>query len=91
MTLFLLDKHSLKDFTIVIIVVLTDTIRFHEYRRDNSKAKMMILDGVKDHIITHIIEKGTKKKMCDTIFKLYQDPSNNHKMILKKKLMIAKM
>lgn len=54
MMLFLLDEHGLKEFSTKIIVVPTNPIQFHEYMRDNTKAKRMILDGVRDHIILHI-------------------------------------
>jgi len=67
---FLLDENGRTIFSTTMIVVPTDIIHFHDYRRDNTKVKRMILDRVKDHIISHIVEKGTMKEMWDTIIKL---------------------
>ena len=60
-------------------------------KKDMTKAKRMILDGVHDHIISHIVEKNTAKDMWEVVLKLYQDPSENCKMILKGKLRTTKM
>lgn len=59
--------------------------------RKRWKTPRMVLDRVSDHIDPHIADKNTTKDMWDVIVKLYQDPSENHKMILKEKLMIVKM
>lgn len=43
---YLLDEHSLKEFMTTVVVELTDSIQFHEYKKDMAKAKKMVLDGV---------------------------------------------
>lgn len=53
--------------------------------------QMMVLDRFKYHIVPHIAEKGTTQEMWDVIVKLYQDPSENKKMILKERLSTIKM
>ena len=55
------------------------------------KAKWMILDGVRDHIISHISGKNTTKEMWDTLFTLYQGTSEQRKMYLEEKLRCTKM
>lgn len=55
------------------------------------KMKRMVLDGVQDHMVLHIAEKETTKDMWDAIVKLYWDPLENHKIILKEKLENTKM
>jgi hypothetical protein len=46
------------------------------------KAKQGIFDGVKDHLIPHLSEKKTTKKMFDALVNLYQRENINRKMIL---------
>jgi 2-phosphoglycerate kinase len=46
------------------------------------KAKMMILDAIKDHLIPHISEKKTMKEMFNALVSLYKSESINKKMIL---------
>ena len=51
----------------------------------------MILDGVKDHLIPHLIEKNDANDMWDTLKQLFEAKNENHKMTLKDKLHNVKM
>lgn len=51
-----------------------------------AREKHLILDGVRDHIVSHVVAKNTTKEMWDTISPLYQNPSEQRKMFLKEKL-----
>jgi len=52
---------------------------------------MIILDGVKDHIVWNIIEKDTSKKMWDVIVNMYYNPIENRKLFLREKLRSIRM
>lgn len=56
-----------------------------------AKVKWIILDGVWDHIVSHISGTTTTKEMWDALFGLYQNPFEQRKMFLKEKLMNARM
>ena len=56
-----------------------------------AKAKRMILDGVKDHVVCHVASKGTTKEMWDALAMLYQGSSEQQKMYLEQKLRSAQM
>lgn len=49
------------------------------------------MDGVKDHLISHIDEKSTAKEMWDTLKKLYEAKNENRIMALKDKLHVTRM
>ena len=51
----------------------------------------MILDGVLDHIASHVATLSTTKEMWDAVGKLYENPLENRKIILKEKLRTTKM
>ena len=51
-----------------------------------TKAKCIILDGVKDHVVPHIAEKETAKEMSDTLKTFYQHTSMQRKMLLENQL-----
>lgn len=53
------------------------------HNKNHVKARRILLEGVKDHIILHLFEKKSMKEMCTTIVGLYQ--SNNETMIMKLK------
>lgn len=45
-----------------------------------------MLDGVKGHMVSHIAEWDTLKKMWDAVLNLYHNSTTNKKLILKEKL-----
>jgi hypothetical protein len=50
------------------------------------KAKWMIMDTIKDHLIRHISKKNIAKEMFDALVSLYQSENINTKMILQNRL-----
>jgi hypothetical protein len=56
-----------------------------------AKAKRIILDLVKNHLITHIAEKTTSKEMHDALVGLYQSSIVPRKMLLRNKLSMVCM
>jgi len=88
---FLLDEHALKTYVDSVVVVPTDANLLKKYRVRMAKAKRMILDGVKDHVIYHIASRGTAKEMWDAFSTLYQGSSEQWKRYLEKKLRYAQM
>lgn len=55
-----------------------------------ARAKCIILDGVKDHVVQHIA-KETTKEMWDALKKLYQHTSVQKKMLLENQLQSYQM
>ena len=51
-----------------ILVNLADNKKYEDAM---AKAKCIILDGVKDHVVQHIAEKNMAKEMWDTLTTLY--------------------
>ena len=56
------------------------------YEDAMAKAKCIILDGVKDHVVQHIAKKNTARDMWDTLTTLYQGTSLQIKMLLENQL-----
>ena len=56
---FLLDEYDLKGFVDNVVVVPTNLDQNKKYKSDMAKAKRLILDGVNDHIVSHIARKNT--------------------------------
>ena len=53
------------------LVILVDPTDNKMYEDEMAKAKCIILDGVKDHVVQRIAEKNTTKEMWDTLTTLY--------------------
>ena len=81
-----MEENGIKDYVISVVVVTIDATHIATYKKDDAKAGRIILDGVKDHIVPHILELDTTKKMWDAILNLYQNAATKKKMILKEKL-----
>lgn len=69
--LVVLDRHRIKDFALKVVAIPIDPAENEKYEDAMARAKCMILDRVKDHVIPHIAEKNTTKEMWDTLTTLY--------------------
>jgi len=65
--LAILDKHHIKDYALRTLAIPIDLDANEKYEEAQAKAKCMILDGVKDHVIPHIVEKSTTREMWETL------------------------
>ena len=81
-----MEENGIKDYVTSVIVVPIDATQLATYKKEDAKARRIILDGVKDHIVPHISELEMMKKMWKVILNLYQNATTNRKMILKEKL-----
>ena len=52
---------------------------------------MIILDGVKDHLIPHLTGKNTAWHMWEALKTLFQNKNENRKMVLREKLREIRM
>jgi len=60
-----------------------DLVAYTAFHKKDVKARRMILDAVKDHIIPHIGQLGRAYLMWDTLTKTYQSSNENRKMVLR--------
>ena len=72
---FLLNEHDLKAFIDNVVAVPADPDPLKAYKKDMAKAKRLILDRVRDRIISQISSKGTAKETWDALATLYQGSS----------------
>lgn len=83
---FLLDEYGLKTYIDVVAMVPQDEDQQKEYKKKMAGAKRLILDGVKDHVVSHIASKDIAKQMWNALSTLYQGTSKQQKMYLEEKL-----
>jgi hypothetical protein len=55
------------------------------------KAKRIILDSIKDHLIPQVSSKSTPKEMFDALTRMYEGKNINRKMNLRTQLNNTKM
>ena len=73
------------------VVIPTDPKDLAEFRKKNARAKRLIMDGIKDHVIPHVRGKDYAFQMWTALTGLYQSSNENRTMVLKEKLKAIKM
>jgi hypothetical protein len=73
------------------VIVPIDVTLLAAYTKKNIKAKRIILDAIKDHVIPHVTGKSNAYEMWDSLTELYQSSNENRKMVLREKLKGIKM
>ena len=58
--LFVLDRNHGKNFALKVITIPVDPNDNDKYEELMARAKCIILDGVKDHVVPHIAEKVSR-------------------------------
>jgi hypothetical protein len=69
----------------------TDATLLVAWKKGEAKAKSILLDGVKDHIIPHLTGKKSAKEMWAALNDLYQSKNENRVMVLRERLRSTKM
>ena len=72
---FLLDEYDLVAFVDNVVDVPTNSDQNKKYKSNMAKAKRLILDGVKDHIVSHIAGKNTAREIWEALSLLYEGTS----------------
>jgi hypothetical protein len=73
------------------VVVPTDATLLVAYTKKSIKAKMIILDAIKNHLIPHLTGKTNAYEMWESLTRLYPSTNENQKMVLREKLKNIKM
>ena len=68
----LLDEHDLKTYVDSVVVVPADPDPLKKYKGEMEKDKRLILDGVRDHVVCHIVDKDTGQQMWEALATLYE-------------------
>lgn len=58
-----------------MFVVPTDLYQNKKYKSDMAKTKRIILDGLNDHIVSHINGKDTSRQIWEALSLLYEGNS----------------
>jgi hypothetical protein len=73
------------------VTIPTDATLLAAYNKKSIKAKRIILDAIKDHLIPHVTGKTNAYEMWESLTKLYQSTNENRKMVLREKLKSIRM
>jgi hypothetical protein len=83
--------HIVENPTTNPVNVPTNPTLLAAYTKKSIKAKRIILDAIKDHLIPHVTGKTNSYEMWESLTKLYQSTNENQKMVMREKLKSIKM
>jgi hypothetical protein len=79
---FVLEDLELWDIFQAHVPPATALVLLAEFKKRNNKAKRMICDAVRDHIIPHLTGKAYAFEMWVSICKIYESSNQNQKMVV---------
>ena len=78
-----LEELGLWEITNEVYTIPSYHFLLDEYNRKNVKARHILLDSVKYHLMPHVIGKKHAYEKWNTLIKLFQDDNQNRKMVLR--------
>lgn len=89
--LSVLDEYHIKDHAEKVVTVPVDADLLKKYEEVQARDKRLIMDGVKDHVVTHIAKKNTANEMWTTLTSMYQGTSVQRRMLVENQLRLFQM
>ena len=81
-----LDENGLKEFIDVEVPKPTNVAQLEAWQKKTTKCRRIMLEGVKDHIVSSLHGKASPYLMWKALTYLFQRKSNQRKLALKDKL-----
>ena len=89
--LVFMEAYNLREHAEKALATLTDVKLLEKHEEAAAHAKRFIMDGFKDHVIPHIVEKATTHEMWVALATLYEGRSIQRKMLLENQLRLFMM
>ena len=90
MLVLILEENELWDEVVhnttsnpIVVPPSTDAATLSAFNKKDIKARRIILDAIKDHVIPHILSKTRTYQMWDALTSLFQSSNENRKMVLR--------
>jgi len=82
----ILEDNGLKDFIDQEVPKPIDATELAEWKKCVARARRILLEGVRDHIVSSLHGKETPFLIWKTLKDLYQNSNDQRKLVLKDKL-----
>jgi hypothetical protein len=87
----ILEENDLARFVKEEVSEPNDAAEKENHQNDTIRAKRIIADSIKDHLIPYVSSKKTPKEMFDALTRLYEGKNINRKMNLRTQLKNTRM
>jgi hypothetical protein len=82
----MLEENDLKEYVEDVVPIPTDLVYLEFHKKREVKARQILLEFMKDHLIHHIVEKENSKDMYDYLVGIYQKNNTSRMFHLKNQL-----
>jgi hypothetical protein len=89
--LLLFKENDVKECVESVVVAPSDPQELEAHKNKEGKAKHVLIESMKDHLIPHIAEKENSKDMYDYFVVLYQNKNTDMMLHLKHQLQIVRI
>jgi hypothetical protein len=89
--MLILEENDLEDFVKEEVPEHNEDEAKAMYKKNLVKAKRIIVDSIKDHLIPHVSSLTTPKQIFDALSRLYEGKNINRNMTLRTQLKNVKM
>ena len=86
-----LEEYDVMDFAVKEVPRPEEEERQAAWKRHDVKARKILMDSVKSHLIFHISKAATAKEMFDTLKNLFERDSTSKSIALRTQLHTIKM
>ena len=73
--LLYLEENEVKDFSLTMVPIRDDANKLAAWRKNDVKAQKILMDSVKNHLVSHLAKSETAKEMFDSLKKLFERDS----------------
>ena len=87
----ILEENELVNFIKEVVSKHKENEAKEKYKKDMIRAKRIIADSIKDHLIPQVSSKETPKEMFDALTRMYEGRNIKRKMNLRAQLKSTKM
>ena len=73
--LLYLEENEVKDFALTTVPIPDDATQLAAWKRNDVKAWNILMDSVKNHLVSHLAKSKIAKDMFDSLKKLFERDS----------------
>ena len=70
--LLYLEENEVKDFALTMVPILDDANQLAAWKRNDVNACKILMDSVKNHLVSHLSNSEIAKEMFDSLKKLFE-------------------
>ena len=81
--LLYLGENEVKDFSLTTMPIPNNANNLVAWRKNDVKAQKILMDSVKNHLVSHLSKSETTKEMFDSLKKLFERDSASRSIALR--------